>query len=278
MSATVTMLGVSRRSLAAVEERLDALFADAGADPLRVGEELFSVVALLDRESALRRVLSDPALPANRKAGLAHALIEAQAAPATTELVEAAVRARWSRSRDLVDAIELLAIEAVLSAAERDGRLEDVEDELFRFGRILKAQPALRAALADRTVLADRKLALLDTLLADRVHPATLRLVRQLVSQPRGRTLDDGLEDFSRLAAARRQRLIAYVETAVQLDEEHRGRLEAALTAAYGRGVRLNVEVVPDVIGGLRVRIGEEILDGTVAYRLAEARRRLAGS
>jgi F-type H+-transporting ATPase subunit delta len=276
------MQGVSRESLAAVMERLERPAADPGVDLLSLGAELFSVVGLLDREAALRRVLADPALAPEQKGGLAQALLAPHAGPATIELVEGAVRARWSRSRDLVDAVELVAIESVLAAAQRDERLEEVEDELFRFGRILRAEPALQAALAGRAMgdrlPADRKRALLDALLADRVHQATLLLVRQLVSQPRGRTLDDGLEEFSRLAAARRQRLIAYVEAVTPLDDERRRRLAAALKAAYGQAVRLNVEVVPDVLGGLRIRIGDEVIDGTVAHRLAAARRRLAGT
>jgi F-type H+-transporting ATPase subunit delta len=269
--------GVSRESLAAVQERLEAVAAEAWADTLTVGDELFSVVALLDRESALRRVLADPALPGDRKGGLARSLIEAQATPATTELVEFAAGRRWSRTRDLIDAIELTGVQALLSAAERDGQLEDVEDELFRFGRVVEAEPALRVALADRALPVDRKLAVLDSLIADRVHPATLQLVRQLVSQPRGRTLDDGLQEFSRLAAQRQQRLVAVVETATPLGDEQRERLEAGLRAAYGREVRLNVEVVPEIVGGIRIRVGDEIIDGTVAHRLAEARRRLVG-
>jgi F-type H+-transporting ATPase subunit delta len=222
-------------------------------------------------------VLADPALAADRKRDLARSLIGAQAVPATTELVESAVGARWSRTRDLVDAVELLGDLALLAAAERDGVLDDVEDELFRLGRIIDAERALHVALADRTLPADRKSTLLDDLLAERVHPATLRLVRQLVGHPRGRTLDGGLEELSRLAAQRRQRLVASVESAVPLDDEQRERLGAVLRAAYGREVRLNVEVVPDIVGGIRVRIGDEVIDGTVASRLAEARRRLAG-
>lgn len=271
------MQGASRQSLAALRDRLEERVANLSVDLLQVGAELFSVVALLDREPALRRVLADPALPGQQKSQLARSLIGAQSAAATTELVEAAVGSRWSSVRDLIDAIELLGIQALLAAAERDGKLEEVEDELFRFSRVVDAEPELRVALADRALPIERRQALLDALLAERAYPATLALVQQLVSQPRGRTLDIGLEEFSRLAAERRQRLVAHVETAVPLDEVRRTRLEGALRAAYGRDVRLNIEVVAEVVGGIRVRVGEEVIDGTVAHRLAEAKRRLAG-
>src|SRR6266508_4334983 len=127
----MNLQGVSRESLAAVRERLEEVAARPAVDPSGLGEELFSVVVLLDREPALRRVLSDPALPGDRKSGLARSLIAPQAAPATIELVEHAVGVRWSRTRDLVDGIELLGIQALLIAAESDGNLDDVEDELF---------------------------------------------------------------------------------------------------------------------------------------------------
>jgi F-type H+-transporting ATPase subunit delta len=164
-----------------------------------------------------------------------------------------------------------------MAAAESQGRLDRVEDELFRFGRVVNADPQLRAALADARASVERRTRLLDQLLADKVAPETLRLARQAVLAARGLNLESALEHYGQLAARRREQLVAHVIVALPLEEAHRDRLVAALRQMYGRAVHLNVDVDPDVLGGIRVEIGDEVLDGTVSRRLDEARRRLAG-
>jgi len=165
---------------------------------------------------------------------------------------------------------------ATSAAAEGGGQLDDLEDELFRFGRILGTEPGLRKALEDQGPPDEGKRGLLDTLLAARVTPATLRLITQAVIHPRGRNLETTLDEFGRLAAAWRQRLIAVVRVASGLTEQERGRLAAALSHTYGHDVHLNVVVDPRVMGGISVQIGDEFIDGSVARRLAQLRQRLA--
>ncbi|MFC8911571.1 ATP synthase F1 subunit delta, partial [Streptomyces cinereoruber] len=103
------------------------------------------------------------------------------------------------------------------------------------------------------------------------------RLVVRLVTQPRGRSLEAGLESLSKLAAARRDRMVAVVTSAVPLSDRQKQRLGAALAKLYGREMHLNLDVDPSVLGGISVRVGDEVIDGTVAERLGEATRRLAG-
>jgi len=282
------MSGASRDSLSYVRERLQALVEGRAAvrragepaeqpDLAAVGAELFAFVQLLDREARLRRLLSDPAQPGSRKSALLRELVGSQLREPTLMLLDTLVRARWSRSGDLVDAAEVLAVEAQAAAAERAGELDDLEDELFRFGRIIDANPPLRIALSDRAAPLESRLALVDALVDDKVTATTRSLVRQAVAHPRGRTLDGSLDAYGRLAAQRRQRLVAVVRTAVDLTNEQRQRLADALAGMYGHEVQLNVDVDPSVVGGLVVRIGDEVVDGTMATRLAEARRLLAG-
>lgn len=276
------MQGSSRESLAAARERLDQQLAAAGpgepgAEPAGLAEDLFAVVRLLDNQIVLRRALTDPAASAERKAGLVRSLLEGKVGPAAVAVTADLAGARWSSARDLSDAVEALAVHSAVTAAERQGHLDDVEDELFRFGRIVAANPALRGVLADRTVAAERKAALVRGLLGDRVKPVTLRLVEQSVSQPRGRTLESALDEYARLAAAQRQRLVALVRVAVPLTDATRDRLAAALHRLYGREAQLNVELDPQVVGGISVHIGHEVIDGTAASRLEEAGRQLAG-
>lgn len=271
------MNGASREALAAARERLDALADNTSVDVTRLAGELAAVTALLDREGGLRRALTDPAQPGEAKAALVRGLLATQVGEETLDLVSGMVRSRWSRSRDLTDAVEELADTADLIAAERAGNLDDVEDELFRFGRILAGSGELRAALANRTAGGDAKSELLHTLLGGRADPVTERLVTRLVTAPRGRSLDNGIEALSKLAAARRNRMVAEVVSAIPLTDQQKERLGAALARIYGRRVHLNLDVDPEVLGGVRVRIGDEVINGTIADRLEEASRRMAG-
>ncbi|GAA2902606.1 F0F1 ATP synthase subunit delta [Nonomuraea rubra] len=269
------MRGLSRTSLAEVEERFNAVAgsADLGA----LSDELFAVADLLDREHGLRRALSDPARAAEQKAGVMRSLLDGKVGAAALATAEAAVSAKWSRAGDLADVLERLGVVAAAAEAEGQSRLDDVEDELFRFGRIVAANPGLRRALADAAAPEEGKRELLRSLIEGKVAPSSLRLITQLVVHPRGRSLETGLEEVGHLVAQQRQRLVAVVRSAVELTEAQKERLAAWLRTSYGRDVHLNVEVDKRVLGGFSVRIGDEIIDTTIVGRIEEVRRRLAG-
>ncbi|WP_326699836.1 F0F1 ATP synthase subunit delta [Streptomyces sp. NBC_01754] len=271
------MNGASREALASARERLDALTDSTSADAAKLAEDLAAVTALLHREVSLRRVLTDPSQGGEAKAELAGRLLRGQVGGEAVDLVSGMVRSRWSRSRDLVDSVEELADTADLTAAQRAGVLDDVEDELFRFGRIVGSDKGLRAALTDRTAPASAKSGLLHGLLGGKAQPATERVVTRLVTQPRGRSLEEGLESLSKLAAARRDRAVAVVTSAVPLSDRQKQRLGAALAKIYGRTMHLNLDVDPSVLGGISVSVGDEVINGTIAERLEEATRRMAG-
>jgi F-type H+-transporting ATPase subunit delta len=267
--------GASRGSLAEAKEQLAAVIA-AGADLARLGDELFAVTGLLDAQPALRRMLSDPTREAGAKAALADDLLGSRIAPETLELVRGLVGLRWSQPEDIADAAEQLGALTIIEIAERERQLDDLEDELFRFGRIVNAEPELRSGLSSPFIPADRKHELLDALLGGKVTGPTLRLVTQAADQARGRSLDASLDEYARLAAERRERLVAEVHVAVALTAAQRRRLAAALAATYGHDVHLNIVIDPRVIGGMTVEIAGELIDGSMASRLAGLRRRLA--
>ncbi|MDQ1627295.1 MAG: F-type H+-transporting ATPase subunit delta [Actinomycetota bacterium] len=267
--------GASRDSYAAARETLATLVQAASTDLLELADQLFAVTEVLDREGALRRALTNPARSGDARAELARAVFGERFAGAAQDLVVWAVRARWSAPRDLPNALELLAVEAVVAAAEKAGRLDALEDELFRVGRIVAGNPDLRTALADRSAPVEQRTALLQDLLAGKVTDETLRLVRQAVAAPRGRHFDRTIDMYGEVAAERRSRRVALVAAAVPLTEEQRERLTAALQQLYGHEVHLNVEIDPDLIGGVRVELGDEVIDGSILTRLHEARRRL---
>ncbi|MDG9723823.1 F0F1 ATP synthase subunit delta [Streptomyces sp. DH41] len=270
------MNGASREALAAARERLDALTDSTSVDAAQLADELAAVTALLHREVSLRRVLTDPAQAADAKAELAGRILGGQVGGPAADLVAGTVRSRWSQSRDLVDALEELAAMADFTAAQKTGALDDVEDELFRFSRIVASDTGLRSALTDRSASTSAKSELLHSLLGGRAKATTERLVTRLVTAPRGRSLEAGLESLSKLAAERRERTVAVVTSAVPLSDTQKRRLGAALAKLYGRQMHLNLDVDPEVLGGVQVRVGDEIINGSLADRLDDAARRMA--
>jgi F-type H+-transporting ATPase subunit delta len=234
------------------------------------------VVGLLDSEPGLRRSLSDPSRDRAARAGLAEALLAGKISDPALELVKVLVGARWSGPRDLANAAEELAVLAISEAADGEGKLDDLEDDLFRFGRIVQGSPELRSALSNQFVPADGRRSVVTQLVAGKVIEPALRLITQAAGHSRGRSLDAALEAYANLAAELRERLVAEVRVAVPLTDDQRGRLAAALVAAFGHDVHLNVVLDPEVLGGMSVRIGDELINGSVASRLAELRRDLA--
>jgi len=269
------MRGISRASLAELEERLVPL-TESAETAVALGNELFTVAGLLASQPALRRALADPSRPADARSGLATSLLSGRLSEPVVSLVAAAAAARWSAPGDLTDAVEQLAAGAIIASADAEGRLDELEDELFRFGRVVASQPELRIALTNPFVSADAKRELLTHLLAGKVTPEALRLITEAAVSPLGRNLDVSLEHYAQLVARRRELLVAEVRVAVALTDQQRGRLATTLAATYGHQVLLNVVVDRRVTGGMTVRVGDELIDGSVATRLAEAHRKLA--
>jgi len=272
------MQGASRDALKSAHARFEQSLAAQPAGAGEVSEGLYAVAALLDLEPSLRRALTDPASSPDSRRGLVQALLGRQLAALPLSVLADLVAERWSGPADLREAVERLAATAALSAAETEGSLDDVEDELFRFARLLEREPQLRAGLTDPGLPDDRKVALLRGLLSGKARPATVRLVEIAVTRSRGRSLEAALDELVVLAAERRQRYTAQVRVARPLDADQELRLLNALTRIYGRQVQLQVDVDPAVLGGIEVRVGDEVIDGTVSRNLSNVRRTLAGS
>ena len=244
---------------------------------LTLADELFAVAHLLDAQPSLRRALSDASVRPDDRAGLARRLLSAQVGAGSLAVVETVARQRWSRPLDLVEAVETLATEAALDAADARGELENVEDELFRFGRIVAGDDDLGRILGNRSAPREGKTALLDGLLAGKVSPVTERLVRNSLTTSHVHNPENEIERLSTAAARRRGRSVAHVISAVPLSAAQESRLVATLERIYGRTMGLQVQVDPEVLGGLVIRVGDEVIDGSIAHRLEAAGRRLAG-
>jgi F-type H+-transporting ATPase subunit delta len=244
-------------------------------NPQQRSDELYAVVGLLTAQGALRRALTDPAVEVDRRTTIVTNLLGKQIAKPTLNLVTTAVGLRWTQSRDLVDALEEIAVDAALAVAEAAGSLDEVEDELFRFERIVESEADLRLALDDPNHDPASKRQLLSALLSDKTTEATLRVI-VAAAGARRRSFAEALTEFARLAADLRNRLNARVTAAVQPSQPQLDRLAQELSRLYGRQVGLRVEVDPQLLGGLVVRVGEEVIDASVVRRLDGARRQLA--
>ena len=294
----MTFHAASRDALAAAELKLLDVLGGAGAKPAtrppsgrsrsakaapqaapadQLGDELFSVVRLLDGEVGLRRALGDSSAAPERRERLLSGLLSGKVGPQTLEVLVAAVRERWSTPRELVDGIDHLGRTALLVRAEREGRLDAVEDELFRFGRIVAADTTLEQALTDRSAPNPAKAELIRTLIGGKAEAVTVALVEQLVVAPQGRPLVAGLAELAAEAAKRRERSVAYVVSAGPLTQQQQDRLAAALDRIYARPIALHIEVDPRIQGGLVIKVGDEVIDGSAIGRIDELRRRLAG-
>jgi F-type H+-transporting ATPase subunit delta len=267
------MRGISRTSLADLREDLDAKATSSNA--VRVADELFAVVRLLDSEHGLRRALADPAKPATEKGAIVRQLLHGKVSQPTEDLTAEAAEAKWASPGDFTDAVEQLAIECYVIATQNDGTLDDLEDDLFRFSRVISGQPDLRAALAGGAPRAGKQ-ELVHRLLDRKVTGPALSLITQVTTNPRGASPQAALDEAAQVAARRASEFLATVRVAAPLDQARRSRLRTTLQAAYGKAVHLNVVLDPSIVGGMSVQIGDELIDGTAATRLAEVRRGLA--
>lgn len=272
------MHAASRQALKTLRARLESVTSrfSTPAGMTNLAEELYAVVGLLIAQPQLRRMLSDPTTPPEGRADLAGRLFDGKVGASTLQVLRAAVALRWSSPFDMLDALETSADDVLFGAAEQTGDLDEVEDELFRFERVLDANSLLTTTLDDSASPAERRVALVHELLGNKVRPITLLLLEHAVASRRKHTVTLALDDLLELAAARRERSMARVISAVELTRAQQDRLAEALTELYGRQINIRAAIDPKVRGGLVIRVGDEVIDGSIAKRLAEARAGLA--
>lgn len=267
------MRGASADALAALTSELESKL-QGGADASRIGDDLFTVSSVLRSEPALRRVVTDASLRSEAKVGLVTEIFGGKVDQRTMDLVGSAVGRRWTVSRDLADALEHLGeVSVVRSAGDDSGRLAD---ELFAYGQAVNDNPDLRDALSDPSRSQDDKAVLVRSLLDGKALPATVALAEQALAGTY-RTVAAALATYQQVAATVHGQRVATIRVAHPLSDADRQRLTDALSRQYDRQIHLNVVVDPDVLGGIRVEIGDDVIDGTVANRLDDARRKLAG-
>mgnify|MGYP006277014733 CR=1 FL=1 len=274
----LALKGSSRDSFAAMRKVLESTLDGSNAsEGSALSRDLFSVMVVFDSSLSLRRALTDPSRSKADKATLAHDLFSGKVGAKSLKIVDELVSAQWSAPRDLADVAEWLAVSAETYAADQNKGLERLEEELFRFSRIVSSNPDLRAFIAPSSRAdIESKRAAVQALLAGKALDATIALISQAVSYPRGRNIEAALNEFAQAASDRKNQVIAYVRSASPMTESQLSRLSGSLSKQVGRNVRVNVEIDPTIVGGVAVRFADELIDGTLSSRIAQAGRELA--
>ena len=275
------MAGVSSESLTKALTELEPKLPFAS---LQLAKELFGILGTVDSSAGLRRALTDPSRSGEEKSALIKQLFGGKASAEAVDIAAGLASSRWASARDIGDALETLAATVVIAVAENKSAvsasgitgLEELENDLFSFNQAVAASHEVQRALSEPQASAAAK-----TVLAERLVPSASEeakvLIGQAVTQPRGIKATRLVSRFAELAAKRQQRWIATVSVTRPLTETQASRLQQGMNSLYGRELKVNVKVDPLLIGGIRVQVGDEVLDASVLTRLNELQRQLAG-
>lgn len=162
--------------------------------------------------------------------------------------------------------------EALVELARAEGVLDRVEDELFSVAQAVEDSPDLRSTLTDPEVPMDKKRSILEELIGKRAASLTVGIVQLIVSQGRADELPEIARAMLEKAASSRNRALAEVRSAVALDDETVMRLTSALEKATGKKIEVKVVVDPSLIGGILARVGDTVIDGSIARRVQSVR------
>ncbi|WP_136609713.1 F0F1 ATP synthase subunit delta [Sinomonas albida] len=273
------MAGVSSESLATALADLETKLPSAS---LSLAEELFGVLRVVDSSAGLRRAMTDPSREGEAKTALVQRLLEGKASAEAVDIVSRLAALRWAASRDVSDALETLAATVAIAVAEQGsgrpglGELERLENDLFSFVRVVDDSHELQAALSEPQAAPEAKRALALKLARGASDEARL-LIGQAAAEPRGLKPTELVKRFAALAAKRQERWIAEVAVARPLSDAQLDRLQSGLNGLYGRELKITTTVDPQLLGGVRVTVGDEVLDASTLARLTDLRRQLAG-
>ena len=267
------MAGVSTESLSKVEEVLEA---HASLQPLKLAGELFALVDVLDHNGTLRRAVTDSSRDAAARQGIVNSVFDGKISSQAMAVLTNAVAQRWSEDSDLSDALERAAVLAVIASAQSRGgvdALDEVLNELLTFVRTVDSNAQAQEALSDHQASKEAKKKLAVALGGPATTAEGVLLIERVGSNPRGLHAARAADEFAEIIVKRQNRYIARVTSAINLSQAQLERLGRALNAVYGRELKLDVSVDPAVLGGLRVQVGDEVIDGTVETRMSDLSR-----
>jgi F-type H+-transporting ATPase subunit delta len=275
------MSGVSSESLTTALTTLEAKLPLAS---LQLAKELFGILGTVDSSAGLRRALTDPSRTGDEKSALIKQLVGGKVSADAADIAGGLASSRWASARDIGDALETLGATVVIAVAENKSAvsasgvsgLEELENDLFSFNQAVASNHEVQRALSEPQASAAAKISLAEKLVPGATEEAKV-LIAQAVSAPRGIKPTNLVARFAELAAKRQQRWIATVRVTRPLTVTQFARLQAGLNSLYGRELKVNISVDPELIGGIRVQVGDEVLDASVIARLGQLHRQLAG-
>ncbi|MBZ8177083.1 F0F1 ATP synthase subunit delta [Corynebacterium poyangense] len=271
------MHAASRDALAQVTSHLDSALnstEESVATAAHLGTELFDVVEVLDGDRGLRVAVANASATAEQRTRLVSEVFGGKVSQATLEILKDAVEQTWSTPRELRQGLVEIGRRSLFRAAEQQGMLEKVEDELFCLSRILDREGRLTQLLSDHTAQPAKKRELLANVLYGKVTSLTEALALQVIGRPERNPIDDmaGLADA---AAALRNRTVAHVVAAGELNETQESVLAKKLQRIYGKEMSIHSEVDTDLLGGMVIRVGDEVIDGSTSGKLQRLRAHL---
>lgn len=273
------MRSASRQSVIDLSKRFGAVVKDLDNSALStLSSELAAVAGLLDREVVVLRALAVAAEDSSPRVRLVERLLSDKVGDVTLDVLRSVVAERWSANADLVDAVEHLSRQALLEVAERENSVAEVEEQLFRFSRLLDAQPRLAILLGDYTVPVEGRVGLLHNVLdsaGGNVNPVVKALLTQTVELLRGQQAEEAIAFLAEVAVARRGEVVAQVSAAADLSDAQRTRLTDVLARIYGHPVSVQLHISTELLGGLLISVADEVIDGTLSSRLAAAQAQL---
>jgi ATP synthase F0 subunit b/ATP synthase F1 delta subunit len=273
------MRSASRQALTGLLDQFGEIADGLDDDGLStLADDLTAAAVLLIRENVVARYLTQPSEESSPRVQLIERLVSGKVGQPALDVLKAAVAERWSAENDLVDAIELAARQALLIRAEKAGEVDEVEDQLFRFSRILDDQPRLAILLGNFEVDPDTRVQLLRNVLTSAGAGAsaiTTELLAKTVELLRGQPTETAVQGLTEVAVARRGEVVAQVRAAAELSDAQHTRLTEVLSRIYGHPVTAQVSIDPELLGGLAISVGDEIIDGTLSSRLAAAQTQL---
>jgi len=272
----IVLGGSSRQSLAALRVALDNTLKGVSADDASaISSGLFKALVAIDSSTGLRRALTDSARDASSKSDLVSDLFKKSLTGPVLALLANATSLRWSSPSGIADAIEQIAVEAEATAANLGNSLDQVQSEIFTFSKLLIENPDLRTALSERAQSPESKQALLKSIFGSKFSASTNSLLSHSVESRRARSIEKTIAAYSHAVTARRNRVNAHIKSSIALSDGQAKKLADSLTKQIGQPVHLNIEIDPSILGGISIRFGDEVIDGTISNRLAEASRAL---
>lgn len=248
---------------------------DTREDAWRIGNELFTITKVLDDSIQLERALTDPSRPVADKVAVLKELLGDNAHPMTMEIMTDLVSRRWSRARDIANAVEDFGVDAMMYYADATDATLQVSIELSELHSALLNLPVVRAKLYDYQATSEARVKLFREVFSGKtLNKVTMRLAEHATCNLRRRRYLETIQLINKFSRHMGESMVT-VTTATPLKKEQIKRLVEVYSAKVGRQVHINSVVDPTVLGGMRIQVGDEVTDNTVVAQLQNLHRKV---